>query len=645
MAMRLKKRIRGLLRSGSSPGANSHPAANRGTNGYVPIEDYALIGDRLSAALVARDGSIDWACFPRMDSPSVFGRILDREQGGFCQLVPASRYEVTREYRVDTPILETRFTTGTGEALLIDFMPPQTGNFERLGDCSIVRIVRGVKGRVEMDVLFDPRFDYGRGIPQWEIEPGTGARAYTEREGLTFHSTRLEFARRDEGGVESRFETRPGEDHIFVLSYRQPPAMLFGSSVRELAPKALEHTEAHWREWLSRCTYDGPHAGMVRRSLLTLRLLDYALTGAIVAAPTTSLPETIGGIRNWDYRFCWIRDAAFTLYSFLTIGYPEEAENYLNWVLDVTRGDPRALRVLYPIEGADHVPEQVLDHLEGYRGSAPVRIGNGAEAQRQLDMYGEVLDCAWLMHRRGGIIGETLWELLRAIVDYVCEVWSLPDHGPWEVRSEPRHFVYSKVLCWVAVDRGVRLAEERGFACELDRWRETRSAIATEIETHGYKEPPGTYTAAYDGEDLDAALLALPLRRFVDANEPRMAATIERIRTELAMEGAPELLHRVSPGFEDGLHGDEGAFLLCSFWLADCLAIQDRPEAAEDLINSLMGHANDVGLFAEMYDARTGNQLGNFPQAFTHIALINALVNLHRAQQRAASTTAGTPGA
>jgi GH15 family glucan-1,4-alpha-glucosidase len=636
--MRIRELLARILgREPSFPGeAGDSPHENEPR--YVPIEDYALIGDRISAALVSKYGSIDWACFPYMDSESVFARILDADGGGSFCIAPTHRFHSSRAYREDTSILETTFTCGTGTVVVTDFMPARSGELQRLGDGAIIRIVRGVTGRVEMGVNFDPRFDYGREMPTWDIAPGMGARSRAAGQSLTLYSSRVRFEEQESGGVYGTFETRPGDEYRFVLSYRKPAAMMFTRGMRDLAPAALEATERYWREWIARCSYTGPHAGMVRRSAITLRMLDFAPTGAIAAAPTTSLPETRGGIRNWDYRYCWIRDSAFTLYSFFVLGYPEEAEIYLQWLFDVTLGDPARLQVLYGINGEHEATEVELDHMEGYGGARPVRIGNGAKDQLQLDMYGEILDCAYLMHRHGGVVSQELWDWLRQVVDYVCEIWDRPDNGPWEIRSEPRHFVYSKALCWVAVDRGIRMGEQTGLAFDRERWTAVRDAIHAEVMAKGFKESLGAFTAAYDGEDLDAALLALPLRRFIDANDPRMIATVERIQQHLEFGEGPGLIRRVSPHFEDGLHGEEGSFMLCSFWLVDCLAMQGRVDEAEELLASLLERSNDVGLYAEMLDPKTGHHLGNFPQAFTHIALINAATSIEHARQKPATT-------
>ena len=634
--MRIRELLDRIIRR-SGPGSESAVEAP-----FVPepryslIEDYALIGDRVSAALVSKYGSIDWACFPAMDSPSVFARILDADSGGSFRISPTGRFQSTRAYREDTSILETTFTSGTGSVVVTDFMPARSGELQRLGDGAIIRIVRGLTGRVEMGVRFDPRYDYGRVSPTWDIAPGMGARSRGENESLTLYSSRVQFEAVEEGGVHGTFETRPGDEYRFVLSYRKPAALMFTRGMRDLAPAAVEATERYWREWMARCAYSGPYSEMVRRSAITLRLLDFAPTGAIIAAPTTSLPETLGGIRNWDYRYCWIRDSAFTLYSFFVLGYPEEAEIYLQWLFEVTLGDPAKLQVLYGLNGEHEATESELEHLEGYANSKPVRIGNGAKDQLQLDMYGEILDCAYLMHRHGGVVSQELWDWLRSVVDYVCDVWDEPDYGPWEVRSEPRYFVYSKALCWVAVDRGILMGEQTGLPFDKERWTSVRDAIKSEVMEKGFKESVNAFTTAYDGEDLDAALLALPLRRFIDPNDPRMESTVQRIAKHLSFEGTPELIRRVPPNFDDGLHGEEGSFMLCSFWLVDCLALQGKVAEAEEMLQSLLARANDFGLYAEMVDPATGRHLGNFPQAFTHIALINAATSLEAAREKLA---------
>ena len=430
-----------------------------GHEAYHPIEDYALIGDGLTAALISRAGSIDWACFPRFDAPSVFARILDARRGGYWQIAPTHDFSSERSYLPETNVLATTFTTETGEAELIDFMPPQFIGPDRLGDSAIVRILRGRQGTVSFRVGFEPRFDYARAEATWAIQETAGVRATHASTALTLHTDLpMQIA---EDRAEGICAVQAGEERVFLLTYRSPASLFWQSDALGRVSRLLEETIAYWRAWIARCTYQGPHAELVRRSALLLKLLDYAPTGAIIAAPTTSLPEEIGGVRNWDYRYSWLRDTAFILYALYVLGYREEGEAFLAWILDVARGDPASLQVLYGVAGEKEIVEFELPHLDGYRGSRPVRVGNQAYNQRQLDIYGEILDCAFLLHKHGGTISDELWSFLRAIVDHVCRVWSEPDQGIWEVRSGPRHFVYSKALCWVALDRGIRLARAR----------------------------------------------------------------------------------------------------------------------------------------------------------------------------------------
>jgi len=597
---------------------------------YRPIEDYALIGDRITAALVSKDGSIDWACFPRMDSPSVFARILDARIGGYWQIRPEGVFSSTRHYEDDTAILETTFLTDGGEARLIDFMPPHAAGLERALDSAIIRIVECVRGSMAFENGFDPRFAYARAAATWTEQPGTGVRATWGDESLTLQTKQL--LEVVDGCAVGRFVVNEGERAVFVLTYRSPVSLFWRSEVEGEADHLLEQTRAYWRDWIGRCKYEGPYESMVKRSAITLRLLDFAPTGAMVAAPTTSLPEKIGGVRNWDYRFSWMRDTTFTLYSFYVLGYHEEGETFLSWILDMTRGDPKSLKVLYGIRGEQETPEFELDHLEGYMGSRPVRIGNAAQDQVQHDIYGELLDCAYLLYRYGGRFSDELWPLLRAAVNHVCDVWQEPDEGLWEVRSGPRQFVYSKALCWVAVDRGIRLAEQLAYPYDEERWKATRAEILEEIMEKGYDSERGAFTQAYGYRDLDAAVLSFPLRGVIAATDPRMASTVARIEEELGTDG---LVRRVSQTFADGLPGGEGAFVLCSFWLVDCYILMGQTEKARAAYEKLLTYANDLGLLSEEIDPKTGAQLGNFPQAFAHVALINTAANLARADRDA----------
>ncbi|MDP9375600.1 MAG: glycoside hydrolase family 15 protein [Chloroflexota bacterium] len=608
---------------------------------YPPIEDYALIGDGMTAALVSRDGSIDWACLPRYDSPSVFARILDAGRGGHWRIAPAGPYTAARQYVEDTNILSTVFTTPAGEVELLDFMPPQPLIRQALGDNLIVRIVRGRSGTVDIRTRFAPRFDYARADASWTAQEGIGVRASHDGAALTLYADLpLKVVTGgaedgDAGGVaailaDGQVAVRAGEEIAFVLAYRQRSSLLWPGGVTARAARLLEATTAYWREWIARCAYRGPYAAMVRRSALALKLLDYLPTGAVVAAPTTSLPEAIGGARNWDYRYSWLRDTAFTLYALFGLGYWDEGEIFLDWLVDVAQGDPAELQVLYGVSGERRIEEFELPHLAGYRGSRPVRVGNAAHGQRQLDIYGEVVDCAYLFHKHGGAVDDGLWAFLRAVVDHVCRVWTEPDQGIWEVRSGPRHFVYSKALCWVAVDRGIALAERLGLPADLDHWRQTGAAIMEELAREGYDEGIGAFTQAYGTAELDAAALALLLRKVLPPHDPRLRSTIDRVVERLGEGG---LLHRYAPeAVDDGVGGGEGVFLMCSFWLADCYANLGRREEACALFERLLGYANDVGLYAEELDPASGRHLGNFPQAFTHVALINAALSLARAE-------------
>lgn len=603
-------------------------AARAGDAPYRPIEDYALIGDGLTAALVSRDGAIDWACFPRFDAPSVFARLLDADDGGYWQIAPVDAFTVERAYLPDTAVVATRFTTATGAIELLDFMPPQQVARGGRGEHAIVRLVRGLHGSVEIATRLTPRFDYGRERPWWMIQEGAGVRAAREDEALTLFT---DLPLRIVADVaEGRRVVASGEEVAFLLAYRRPFSPLWPGGMAGTARQLLDQTVAHWHEWIGRCTYTGPHAAMVRRSALTLKLLDYLPSGAIVAAPTTSLPEAIGGERNWDYRYAWVRDTAFALYALFGLGYREEAEAFLGWIVAVSRRDPLTLQVLYGIEGERQIAESILTHLRGYRDSRPVRIGNAAYDQRQLDIYGEVVDCAFLHFKHGGTVDPELWAFVRGIVDYVCAVWTEPDQGIWEVRSGPRHFVYSKAICWVALDRGVKLARRAGLPADVATWERIRDEIHAELLREGYNEALGSFTQTYGGTELDAAALALLLRKVLPAADPRMRSTVARVATDLR-EG--DFLHRyTTERVDDGVGGPEGAFLMCSFWLVDCLAEMGQIAEAEDLFARLLAHANDVGLYAEEIDPSSGEHRGNFPQAFTHIALINAALVLARAQ-------------
>ena len=612
--------MREVIQLQGTPGS----ALERSQHGrrYQPIESYALIGDGYAAALVCLDGSVDWLCLPRFDSPSVFGRVLDAERGGYWQVVPCDAWHSQRRYLPDTNVLLTTFETATGKIEIADFMPARYHETEAPGDNALVRIVRCLEGVMEVRSTFAPRFDYGRATAEWAIEPGVGVRAVHAGQSLTLYTSAE--LRVSGDAAEGYHALAAGDDLVFFLAYDRRVPAVWRSGVPNVAARLLEDTAVYWRDWAGRSRYTGPYAEAVRRSALTLKLLDYAPTGAIIAAPTTSLPEEIGGERNWDYRYSWLRDTAFTLYALYGLGYTEEGEAFLDWILDVARGDPANLQVLYGVGGEKHVEEEELPHLEGYECSRPVRVGNAAYAQLQLDIYGEVVDCAYLHHKHGGVISDDLWSFVRGVADHVCTVWREPDFGIWEVRSDPQHFVYSKVMCWVALDRALRLARGANLQGDLDGWEHTRTAILEELVDEGYDERLGAFTRAYASSELDAASLALVLRGVLPADDPRMCSTVDRVAERLGEDG---FIHRYAQSAEDGLSGGEGAFMMCSFWLADCYSEMGRTEQARDLFEQLLAVGNDVGLYAEEYDPCARRHLGNFPQAFTHIALINAALS------------------
>ncbi len=594
---------------------------------YCPVEDYAIIGDGSTAALVSLDGSIDWACFPRFDAPSVFARLLDAEKGGYWQIVPTGAWASEHRYLPDTNVLSTSFQTATGNVEVLDFMPVQRLGGVAPDDNCVVRIVRGRQGRVEMAHRFAPRFDYARARAEWTVQHGRGVRAVYRTQTLTLYSDGpLEAV---DGEARGLLTLNEGEEVVLLLTYRSGDSVLWRSDATQTGLRLLGETGDYWREWVDRCGYQGAYQEAVRRSALVLKLLDYEATGALIAAPTTSLPEEIGGERNWDYRYSWLRDTAFTLYALYGLGYREEGEAFLEWIADVASCEPSALQVLYGVGGERTIEEAELTHLEGYRGSRPVRIGNGAYSQRQLDIYGEVLDCAYLHQKHGGVISPQLWAFLRAIVDYVCAVWRRRDQGIWEVRNSARHFVYSKALCWVALDRGIRLARQCDLPADRDLWEDNRSVLFEELLRDGYDEEIGAFTQAYGTEELDASALALLLRGVLPPDDSRMRSTVDRVAERLCEDG---FVHRYLPSVDDGMTGGEGAFLMCSFWLADCYAEMGRIEQARTLLAYLLSHANDVGLYAEELDPVTRLHLGNFPQAFTHIALINAVLSLAKAE-------------
>jgi GH15 family glucan-1,4-alpha-glucosidase len=614
---------------------------------YPPIGDYALIGDCRSASLVSRDGSVDWYCLPRFDSPALFAALLDRERGGHFRIAPTAAYRTRRRYLAETAVLETTFETATGAVQVTDFMPLPGGetiwpDFADIPHPRLVRLVRCLSGEVELLVAFEPRPDYGRQAAVLEARMD-GVLARTPQEAFLL-TTDVSLAVAGDR-AEALVVVTPAQRHYFALSWsvpgeagEEPPPGPTWAQVR----RWLAQTVGGWTLWSQECRYEGPYRAMVVRSALTLKLLTYSPTGAVIAAPTTSLPEEIGGERNWDYRYTWLRDATFTLYALAILGYYTEAVAFKDWLVRAWADPTTPLQIMYTIDGGAHLPEETLDHLEGYRGSRPVRIGNGAAEQRQLDVYGTLLDAAHLFRKFGGGITPEMWELMRRVADLTCQYWRDPDPGIWEVRAGPQHFTHSKVMCWVALDRAIKAAEALGYPADLAHWQRERDAIRQAVLDQGYNPKVGAFTQAFGSDVLDASVLLLPLMGFIDADDERMRSTIETIATELTTDGLVYRYRaaRSSPAGDelaeiDGLHGDEGTFAICTFWLVDGLVFLGRLQDARALFERMLAYANDLGLFAEEIDPASGALLGNFPQAFTHIALINAAVNLAEAEKAA----------
>ena len=580
------------------------------------IEDYALLGDLQSAALVHRNGSVDWCCFPRFDSEACFAALLGDPGNGRWLLAPdAEVRRVDRRYRFQTLILETTFETDDGRVRVIDFMPPR-------GEApDIVRIVEGVSGRVPMRSELIVRLGYGRIVP-WVRHVGDARLATAGPDALAFR-TPVEVHGENLTSV-SEFTIGPGERVPFVLtwypSHRPPPAPVD-------AEQALADTEMYWREWAASRRGDGHnYSEAVQQSLLVLKALTYDPTGGIVAAPTTSLPEQIGGVRNWDYRYCWLRDASLTLIAMLAAGYGAEAEAWREWFLRAIAGDPAQMQIMYGLAGESWLAEYQIDWLPGFLDSRPVRVGNAASKQLQLDIFGEVLDAAYQTLAYGIRASEFGWALIRRLLGRLEECWRDPDAGIWEVRGPNRQFTHSKVMAWVAFDRGVRMCAELGRDGPIERWAALRDEIKTQVLERGWNERKQAFTQSYGSDALDASLLQMPIFGFIDANDPRFVSTVEAIRRELSVDGL--LLRYRSEDDVDGLPPGEGVFLACSFWLVEVLAMQGKHDEACALFERLLGLGNDVGLFSEEYDPIAGRMLGNFPQALTHLALVEAALAL-----------------
>jgi GH15 family glucan-1,4-alpha-glucosidase len=578
----------------------------------APIEDYALIGDTHTAALVSREGSIDWLCLPRFDSPACFAALLGDPGNGRWLLAPAGPVrEVRRRYQGDTLVLETEYRTDDGVVRVIDCMPP------RQWDPDVARVVEGIRGRVPMRMELTIRFDYGSIVP-WVRHVDGALHAIAGPDSVWLRTPVP--VRGENLSTVADFTVAEGERAPFMLtwhaSHRPAP--------RRIDPvQALSDAEAWWGEWASRITYQGGWQDAVLRSLLTLKALTYAPTGGIVAAPTTSLPEVLGGVRNWDYRYCWLRDSTFTLSALMLAGLRDEAKAWREWLLRAVAGEPRSMQILYGLGGERRITEQELGWLPGYQGARPVRVGNAAVEQFQLDVYGEVMDTLHLGRRIGLASDEVAWDLQRALLEFLESKWREPDEGIWEVRGPRRHFTHSKVMAWVALDRAVKAVELAGLHGPVDRWRALRREIHEEVCREGYDAGRDAFVQYYGADQLDASLLLIPLVGFLPADDPRVKGTVAAVQRELMVDG---LVHRYPPDGStsvDGLPPGEGTFLACSFWLADNLALMGRRDEAVPLFERLLSLRNDVGLLAEEFDPSAGRQLGNFPQAFSHVALVN----------------------
>lgn len=598
---------------------------------YRKISDYAIIGNLHSVALIALDGSIDWLCLPDIDSPSVFAALLDDEKGGFFSITPKGEWNSEATYLKDTNILKTKFTTATGTLILTDFMPICfCGRNEEVQQRhELYRLIEVTEGKIIVNVNFEPKFDYARVQPSY-VGSNKKIKARANGEVITLYSTKdMDIIQMS---VNAQWELREGEKVWLLLKYGEDDSFNFEPLMAE---KTLKDTEIFWREWLNRSetvmTVDlGEYRDMVNRSALTLKLLYYNPTGSIAAAATTSLPEEIGGVRNWDYRYSWLRDTSFTLQSLFSLGHITEMEGFLGWLKQlISKHGTDKIQVMYGLRGEEYLPERELNHLNGYKGSRPVRIGNGAAKQRQLDIYGEIMEAALKLSDYVGKINRDTWLSLMSICDYVVKFWKEKDHGIWEIRAGPYHFVYSKIMCWVALDRGITIARRYGFPADIERWEQTKSAIKAEVLNKGFNEKKRSFVQHYETDILDSSSLLIPLLGFLPFSDQKVKSTLETVRHELENDG---FLYRYRT--HDGVEGREGVFLLCSFWLINNLIAVGKLNEAEKILKKIESCANHVSLFSEEYDVRTSEQLGNFPQAFTHIGYINSVIELCKAKSR-----------
>src|SRR2546421_1778648 len=638
------------------------------TRTYQPINSYGVIGDCRSVVLVAPDGSVDWGCLPDFDSPAIFCRLLDAERGGYFQIAPTDgTIPGSQRYLRGSNVLQTKFSSISGEVVLTDFMPvatlsagphqdEQSTSWTRQDDSfhGLVRAVECTRGEMLVTLTLKVSPNYAASPSAVWLAPqhmGAVISGGGQHVGLAIAGASrvsafsLSVSHEDDEmhpTLIAQMTLREGERLLVALGMENSAAAARQLVERTLPQRNFEaelgHTLYCWRTWLKQCTYNGPYIEEVRRSALALKLLTYAPTGAIVAAPTTSLPEHLGGIRNWDYRYTWLRDASFTLYALGVLGFTEEARAFIDWLHRLSPSKSEDLQIMYGIRGELELAEQELPSLSGYQQSHPVLIGNRAVNQKQLDVFGEVLDLIHFYRRQDGFerYGEklevegSLWAVMRSLVEHVCAHWQESDRGIWEVRGEPRHFVYSKAMCWVALDRGIKAAEQLGLEADLLRWHLVREQIRADILSHGYNPTLGAFTQAYDERVLDASTLMLPLVGFIAADDPRMRSTVERIIEQLTDEQGFVYRYRS----DDGLAGSEGIFTMCTFWLVDNLAMLGRVDESRSLFERVLTYAGRLGLFSEEIDSGTNSALGNYPQAFTHVALINSALNLQKAERR-----------
>lgn len=611
-------------------------------NHYLPIKDYALIGDCHTAALISSKGSIDWYCPGRFDNPAVFCRILDSGKGGFFEITRDKDYSFSRKYLGDSNILTSIVTSDESKLLIKQFMPirspkPGAGAEDAKTPFRIISSVEGLEGNGEIRVRFNPTFNFARNRCEFGKEQGAIIASWSNHY-LTLSSEKMEFSVGENGVAEGKRKIKQGEQCWIILDYSENKKDVQISFSNEECNAWFDETKHYWKEWSDRCTYNGPYRKEVLRSALTLKLLTYEPTGAIIGAPTTSLPEEIGGSRNWDYRYSWLRDSSLMLYALMTIGYHDQATDFLKWLQSTQKRNPTAIpQILYKIDGEADVHETIVDHLEGYRGSKPVRIGNAAAGQFQLDIFGEILTTAYLylMHdydrsarrvARQTDISHVHWPVLKALVNDAADKWKEPDNGIWEVRKSPQEFLYSRLMCWAALDRGIRLAKTFQLDASITEWERTREEIRTAILEKGYNKDVNAFTQSFGSNALDASALAISRIGFLPCTDPRVVSTIDQIQKKLSHHG---LIYRYLT--EDGLPGQEATFALCTFWQVDALALSGRKDEAHDLFEKIISYSNDVGLMSEELDPDTGEFLGNFPQGFSHLALIGSAVNLAKA--------------